>query len=144
MPLKTHQDDIPSINLTPMIDIVFNLIIFFMVSARFTEMDHDVDLTLPAVADASTQSSTPKSHTVNVYRDGQVTLDAEPLTLKELTTRLTEVQRAERRASVIVRGDADGAFQNVAAVLTACQQAGISDMGISVRLGAANSGTKER
>ena len=36
MPLKTHQDDMPSINLTPMIDIVFQLIIFFMVGSRFT------------------------------------------------------------------------------------------------------------
>ena len=39
MPLKTHQDDLPAINLTPMIDIVFNLIIFFMVSTRFTEIE---------------------------------------------------------------------------------------------------------
>ena len=35
---------------------------------------------------------------------------------------------------VIIRGEADGPFQNVAAVLTACRQAGISDLGISVRL----------
>jgi hypothetical protein len=45
VPLKTHKDDLPAINLTPMIDIVFNLIIFFMVSTRFTELERKVDLT---------------------------------------------------------------------------------------------------
>ena len=49
MPLKTHQDEMPAINLTPMIDIVFNLIIFFMVSTRFTEIERKVDLSVPEV-----------------------------------------------------------------------------------------------
>ena len=47
MPLRTHQDEAPAINLTPMIDIVFNLIIFFMVGARFTELEKKVDLAVP-------------------------------------------------------------------------------------------------
>src|SRR5690606_15367471 len=49
MPLKTHQDDMPAVNLTPMIDIVFQLIIFFMVGARFTELEKKVDLSVPEV-----------------------------------------------------------------------------------------------
>ena len=35
--------------------------------------------------------------------------------------------------SVVIRGDAQGSFQNVASVLTACREAGVSDMGIAVR-----------
>ena len=44
MPLKMHEDEMPSINLTPMVDIVFQLIIFFMVGTKFTEMEKKIDL----------------------------------------------------------------------------------------------------
>ena len=51
MPLKTHQDEQPTLNLTPMIDIVFLLIIFFMVGTKFAEMERTVQLEVPKVGD---------------------------------------------------------------------------------------------
>jgi len=144
VPLKTHQDDLPAINLTPMIDIVFNLIIFFMVSTRFTEMERKVDLAVPKVADSKALAEIPKSRTINVYRDGKITLDGAAVTLRELTDQLAAVQRQHGHQDVVVRGDADGPFQNVAAVFSACQRAGISEMGISVRLASGSTGTLER
>ena len=135
MPLKTHQDDLPAINLTPMIDIVFNLIIFFMVSTRFTEMERKVDLSVPKVGDVSSLNELPKHLAINVYRDGRVTLDAQSVTLPELTSRLAAARRQTEQLDVVVRGDGDSSFQSVAAVFTACRQAGVSEMGISVQLG---------
>ena len=139
MPLKTHHDDLPAINLTPMIDIVFNLIIFFMVSTRFTEIERKVDLSVPEVADIRTLTPTPEKRTINVYRDGRIELDGEAVSIDQLILRLSDAQRQYAELGVNVRGDGLGPFQNVATVLTACRQAGISELGISVRLG-----TKER
>jgi biopolymer transport protein ExbD len=144
VPLKTHQDDLPAINLTPMIDIVFNLIIFFMVSTRFTEMERKVDLTVPQVANHQSLADIPKSRAINVYRDGRITLDGAAVTLRELTDQLAAVQRQDGHQNVVVRGDADGPFQNVAAVFSACQKAGIAEMGISVRLASGPTTTQER
>jgi len=144
MPLKLHQDDLPAINLTPMIDIVFNLIIFFMVCTRFTEMERKVDVSVPQVADGKTLTEARKSTTISIFRDGTVTLDAQPVTMGELANRLAANQRANRQMGVVVRGDADASFQNVAAVITTCKQAGISEMGISVRIGSAPRTTKDR
>ena len=73
MPLKMHQDDMPTINLTPMIDIIFQLIIFFMVGARFTEMDKKVDVKVPTSSQASNLPTAPTRYVVNVQRDGQLT-----------------------------------------------------------------------
>jgi biopolymer transport protein ExbD len=144
VPLKTHQDDLPAINLTPMIDIVFNLIIFFMVSTRFTEIERKVDLSVPEVADSKTLAEVPKSRSINVYRDGRITLDGSAVTLRELTEQLAAVQRQYGHQNVVVRGDADSPFQNVASVFAACQRAGIAEMGISVRLASGPTGTQER
>jgi biopolymer transport protein ExbD len=134
MPLKTHLDEQPTLNLTPMIDIVFLLIIFFMVGTKFTELERKIGLRVPEVTDRGALSAAPERRVVNVYRDGTVTLDQQPVTLGELTARLAAVRRQYEDLGVLVRGDAKGEFQNVAAVLNACKQAGVRDLGISVRL----------
>jgi biopolymer transport protein ExbD len=135
MPLKTHQDDIPQINLTPMLDIVFNLIIFFMVGTRFSELEErNVDVKVPEVKSTAQLSDVPKKRTINVHKDGKITLDQKPLTLPQLISELAESRRQRPDMSVVIRGDADGRFQNVAHVLTACREAGVNDMGISVRM----------
>ncbi|MCU0874806.1 MAG: biopolymer transporter ExbD [Pirellulaceae bacterium] len=134
MPLKTYQDELPSINLTPMLDIVFNLIIFFVVGTRFIGAESKLPVQVPEVADAGKLSPAEEKHVVNVYRDGQVSLNDKFLTSVQLRQELEAARTRCPGLSVIVRGDGAGTFQNVAAVLNACRQAGVADMGISVRL----------
>ena len=134
MPLKTHQDETPTLNLTPMIDILFLLIIFFMVGTKFAEWESKLTLKVPQVKDVGALAPAPEKRVVNVYQDGRISLDREFVTLDELTGRLSTVREQYRGLGVVVRGDAEGAFQNVATVLSACREAGITDMGISVRL----------
>ena len=134
MPIKTYQDEQPSINLTPMIDIVFLLIIFFMVGTKFVEMERELTVNVPQVSAGAALTDAPERRVINVYRDGNVSLDDQPMTIDQLKAEL-EAARAQYAAlGVVVRGDAQGAFQNVASVLDACRQAGISEMGISVKL----------
>ena len=133
MPLKTHRDEQPSLNLTPMIDIVFLLIIFFMVGTKFTELEKQLTLEVPEVTDAGTLSPAPEKRVVNVFKDGRITLDRQDVTLSELVTQLESARREYTELGVIVRGDAESPLQNVAAALDACRQAGITDFGIAVK-----------
>ncbi len=136
MPLKTHQEDLPAINLTPMIDIVFNLIIFFMVCTRFTDIEKKVDLSVPQVgAAASGLAAVQRSRTINIQRDGSIVLDSQPVTLTELRSILATANRQYEGLEVTIRGDGFTPYQHVAAVMTACRQAGISEMGIAVAPG---------
>jgi biopolymer transport protein ExbD len=133
MPLKTHLDDEPTLNLTAMLDVMFLLIIFFMLGTRFIDDERKIGLRVPDVVDRGTLTAAPARREVNVYRDGAITLDKKSVTLDELTTRLASARRQYSDLGVLVRGDARGEFQNVASVLTACKQAGIQDLGITVR-----------
>jgi biopolymer transport protein ExbD len=63
-----------------------------------------------------------------------VTLDRDEVTLEQLSDRLARARQEYPDIGVIVRGDGNGRFQNVAEVLNACKQAGISELAISVRL----------
>jgi len=134
MPLKTNQDELPSMNLTSMVDVLFLLIIFFMVGAQFTDQEQNIDLQVPEVSEAGALTAAPDKRIVNVDRSGRISLDRSEITLSELTSRLTAARREYSELGVVVRGDGEVELQNVADVLSACRAAGINDMGISVRV----------
>jgi biopolymer transport protein ExbD len=134
MPLKTHVDEQPTLNLTPMIDVVFLLIIFFMVGTQYSELERSLGLDVPEVTDTGALTAAPEKRVVNVYRDGRLTLDREDVTLDVLTQRLAAARVQYADIGVVVRGDGAGPFQRVAEVLNACKQAGIAELAISVKL----------
>lgn len=134
MPLKVQTDELPALNLTPMIDVVFLLIIFFMAASKFAEVEADIELQLPEIAAAAPLTSAPKQRTVSVEHDGSVDLDGDKVSLNELTSCLSAAQREYSQLSVVIRGDAKCDFQHVAAALAACKDANILELGITVKL----------
>jgi len=134
MPLKTHRDEKPALNLTAMLDVMFLLIIFFMLGTRFADAERRIALRVPEVVDRGALDPAAERKTVNVYRDGTITLDQRAVSLEQLRASLAATRGRQRSLGVLVRGDAQGQFQQIAAVLGACKQAGISELGISVRL----------
>ena len=132
MPLKTHQEE-PSLNLTPMIDIVFLLIIFFMVGTKFADMERQIKLQLPRVSSTSPKTSAPERKVINVYRDGTLSLNKETMQLGPMTKRLQLALGEYPDLGVVVRGDRTVTLQRVSEVLAAVQDAGIPRMAISVR-----------
>ncbi len=134
MPLKTHLDEQPTLNLTPMIDIVFLLIIFFMVGTRFSDLERKLDLRVPEVTDQGALTAAPERRVINVHRDGRIELDQRTVTLDELRDTLAGARSQYADLGVLVRGDGLGPYQNVAAVLNACKQAGVRDLNLSVQI----------
>jgi biopolymer transport protein ExbD len=132
--MKTTVDDPPTMNMIPMIDIMFNLIIFFLVTTSFAAVERDIALRVPEVVDRGALTAAPRPRVVNVSRDGVITMDDNQVTLADLTRRLSEARAQYSGLKVLVRGDGRGTFQRVAEVLNACKQAGISELGISVRV----------
>jgi biopolymer transport protein ExbD len=133
MPLKTQLDDAPTLNLTAMLDVMFLLIIFFMLGTRFIDDDRKIGLQVPRVSEGGALGAALARKEINVYRDGTITLDRAAVSLDELTTRLAAARRERSDLGVLVRGDARGEFQSVASVLSACRRAGVRALGITVR-----------
>jgi biopolymer transport protein ExbD len=134
MPLKTHQDEQPTLNLTAMLDVMFLLLIFFVLNTKFLDDERQINLQVPQVADPGKLAAADQQMTINVYRDGTLTLDGASVTLPELPARLAAARGQSKARGVLVRGDGHGELQQVADVLTACKQAGIADLAVSVRL----------
>lgn len=140
MPLKTINEEMPTLNMTPMIDIVFLLIIFFMAGTKFAEMEHGLELDLPHVSSVAALNGAPERKPINVYSDGKIGFDDQIIGLEELTRRLKVSVAEYRGLGVLVRGDENAPYAYVARVLTACQNAGINELSIQLQLSAKSGG----
>ena len=134
MPLKTRHGEEITLNMTPMIDVVFLLIIFFMVATKFTDIQRNVDLELPQVAGSGESKPPERPRTVTVFASGEIELDNARVTRDELVAALTEAQQADPEVEVVLHGDGNCHYQHVADALAACQQARITRIGLAVEL----------
>lgn len=134
MPLKLEQIEEPGLNLTPMIDIVLLLVIFFMVGTEFTRDERQYDIELPHVSDAQPLTSLPDELVVNITRSGEFSLGREPRSLEELEADLRAAADRYRDQAVVIRADGDGPYQHVMTALSICQQADITNVQLANRV----------
>jgi biopolymer transport protein ExbD len=134
MPLKTHHDEDPVLNVTSMIDVVLVLTIFFMVATKFRDDERKLDLKVPVVSNQGPLSTAPEPKVVNVYQDGHVSLGTKPMSLDELTKTLAAAHSQYKKLAVLIRGDKLATHGRMTEVYSACQRAGISELAISVKV----------
>lgn len=125
-----------------MIDVVFLLIVFFMVATKFTELERDIELNLPEVAEARALTAKPQAREVAVHADGRMTLDRVEVSPAELTRQLAAARDEYQQLGVVIRGDGACEYRHVAQALAACQEAKISQLSVSVRLAENPSGKR--
>ncbi len=131
MPLKTGSIEEPELNLTPMIDIVFLLIIFFMVGTQFTKPEDRFQVELPTAGTVQPLSQGPDALVISVFRDGRILLGGDAVTLPELEQRLAEARENFPRQAVVIRGEGEGRYQGVVDVLAAANRAKIADISLA-------------
>jgi biopolymer transport protein ExbD len=122
------------INLTPMIDVTFQLIIFFLISSHLSKQEAQMKLPLPVAESGEIpQDLSAKRLTLNVLADGSLILAGHHIHKAELAGRLQEAAKLEGgKFEVRIRGDRDVPYRSVEPVLTACAKAGLWDVKFSV------------
>ncbi|MEW4528979.1 biopolymer transporter ExbD [Maioricimonas sp. JC845] len=134
MPFKTDTIEEPTLNLTPMIDIVLLLVIFFMVGTQFSEEERQYSIELPTVSDAQPLTALPDELVVNVDGEGRIYIEDRELTTDELEQELTAARERYADQAVVIRGDADGPYQNVMTILSICKDVKIRNVQLANRL----------
>ena len=133
MPLKTGPLEEPNLNLTPMIDIVFLLIIFFMVGTQFANTEEQFPVELPTAGAVQPLSKGPDALAVSVSRDGRISMSGKLLTLAELEKQLVQARENYPAQAVVVRGEGQGRYQAVMDVLQAAGRAKIVDISLAYK-----------
>ncbi len=122
MPLRTDSLEEPQLNLTPMIDIVFLLIIFFMVGTKFTEIEQQFDVDLPSAAAIEPMSATPDPLVITITRSGELSLGNQFVSIEELEQKLASAKEAFSAQVVLIRGDGAGIYQSIIDIMALCNR----------------------
>jgi biopolymer transport protein ExbD len=119
-----------AIDLTPMLDVVFIMLIFFIVTASFIE-EAGIEVDRPGAVTAEQQKST--RILVAVSAGDQVWIAGRQADRRALRREIERLRAANPRSALVVQADAHSSAKAVAAVLDAARAAGIDDVSLSTR-----------
>ena len=115
--------------LTPLVDVVFQLIIFFMVSTVFVEFTQQMDIETPEVEGSLAQDQI-KRLTIEITVDEKIFLEGQELALDVIPEHLRDRSSAQ---SVVIRADKRLPYGVVMQVMQICRSAGINDIRTTVQ-----------
>jgi biopolymer transport protein ExbD len=129
MMFRHKRDDEPKIDMTPMVDVVFLLLIFFMISTTFVE-NPGISVDLP---DSSSEVSQSEPHETKVFvdRSGTLFLDQSQVSIEQLPARLEAIRAGHPEAgSFVLMADQDVRHGLVVSIMDIAQQAGFRQLAI--------------
>jgi biopolymer transport protein ExbD len=132
MKIRTDNEESLVLNLTPMIDVVFLLIIFFMVSTTFLNLEKEMDLNLPEAQSGRPEEMKQDEIIINVLADGRMKVGDQFLEMDDLVERLKQVALANPKTPVTIRGDRDTVFQNAVRAMDACGRADLHQISVGI------------
>ena len=123
------QDEKPfdDINITPMLDLSYVLLVIFIIMC--TASVQGIKVNLPK-ASSQPALAKPKTVAITITNDGKIFMDAVPLTLEELGSRLRQKKAEVPDLPVVVRGDGETQYRNVVDVLSLLGQLDITQLGL--------------
>jgi biopolymer transport protein ExbD len=127
-----NEEEDFAIPMTPMIDIVFQLLIFFLLASTVAEEERDIKIRLPQGSQGDSRGLSAGSRLmIGVRQDGSVTLGGQALELPELRKRLIDAGRSKEKPGVVIRWDKKAYVEIAAEVLQYCKEAGLESVSIA-------------
>lgn len=130
MNLRPHRKESPELNLTPLIDVVFLLLIFFMVSTTF-DKESRIKVELPTAATQDEQVEDEQVLQITVDANGRFYVDEREVVNTDADTLKRAIEKAagvRRDLPVIIKADARASFQSVFKVMDVTSQLGFVNM----------------
>ena len=116
------------ISMTPMIDVVFLLLIFFMVTSTYIQTSSlNVDLPKAQTSDTSDQ----QNNTLVIYQNGSIEWNGSPVQWSELTSLFQNLKAENPDASIVIQGDQDVPYQSVVQAMDAARVSGIERLSLA-------------
>lgn len=127
--MRAQDDDKPydDINITPMLDLAYVLLVIFIIMT--TASVQGIKVNLPK-ASAAVSMAKPQTRAITVSETGQIFLDAYPVTLAELEQRLRSLKALNPDFPVVVKGDSTVQYQKVMDILDLLRRVDLPQVGL--------------
>ena len=130
---KSHHGTMNELNITPLLDLAFVLLVIFIITTAPSVNDLDLNLPDPRVKKGP---STAKPNLISVTGEGKVSLNQKEMDFPALSQELKRMRSADKDVTVIVRGHRDVEYQVMIKVFDILQQADVVKVGIATELAA--------
>jgi biopolymer transport protein ExbD len=127
MKVESEEKVYDDINITPMLDVAYVLLLIFIIMTTATVQGITVNL---PKASSTPSLSKPKTKAISITPDGKIYLDTYPVTVQELETRLAQYKAATPDLPVVLKADASIQYQKVIEVLDVVTRLEISQLGL--------------
>jgi biopolymer transport protein ExbD len=125
-----------NLSLTPLIDVVFLLLIFFLVTSEFEDEERRMKIVLPSATSAEPMIGKVREIIIDIDAKGSIYLGGESTTIEILEGLLSKaVADNPTSQSVVIRADRSAEFQPVVSVMDVCNRTGISDYSVTTQEG---------
>ena len=128
---RSNFSTLSEINVTPLLDLAFVLLIIFMITTPLLE--NSVNLSIPSSAAANAPISQSKVQTISIDRSATIKFDNEILDPDALVTRLIELKRTNPDVAIVIRPDRELPVQKLVTVMDSLQRAEITKVGIATK-----------
>jgi biopolymer transport protein ExbD len=131
--MQVQAEDKPydDINITPMLDLAYVLLVIFILMCTASVAGTKVNL--PKASSSAASLAKPKTKAITVNNEGKIFLDTVPVTLAELEQRLGQVKAQIPDFPVVIRGDSLTQYQSVMDVIDVVGRLGISQVGLATK-----------
>src|SRR5947209_15331153 len=126
MRLPPSEQELGIPNMMPLIDVVFLLLIFFLLASRFEREERELNVLLPEVAEAQPLAMTPEL-VVNITPEGKYVVAQKEYGEEQLAALLDQARRNNPHQSVLIRGDGRAAWKFGVRVMGLCNKAKIDN-----------------
>jgi biopolymer transport protein ExbD len=128
---RTSFSTLSEINVTPLLDLAFVLLIIFMITTPLLE--NSMNLIIPSSGAANTPVSKSEVQTISIDRDAIIRMNNEILDETALAARLEELKRTNPNVAIVIRPDRDLPVQKLVTLMDSLQQAQITKVGIATK-----------
>ena len=130
MQVQSEEKPYDDINITPMLDLAYVLLVIFILMC--TASVQGVKVNLPK-ASAAPSLAKPKTRAISINNEGKIFLDTVPVTIQELEQRLTQAKAQSGEFPVVVKGDSQTQYQGVMDILDVLGRLGLSQVGLATK-----------
>ena len=125
MKFTSQKPALPGFQITPMLDVVFLLLCFFVATSVYSQWESAVDIQLPSADTSIVPDRLPGEIIVNVSESGEIRVNENVLSHEELLRRCRILAKNFPGQAVVVRADRRAAYEHVVRVIDICRKAGI-------------------
>lgn len=126
---KKYMTKQPELNIIPMIDIMFFLLVFFMLSTMYMVEQKTIPVNLPQATSATIDNKT--NFTVTLQNDGTIYLEDKPTDIQSLLIQASKEQKNNPSFAIIIRADKDINYEKVVAFIDTLKKSGITRFGLA-------------